>query len=186
MWCTIKNLEPRYQLSVTSARVHVRVNCVDHVQESLLRDPVRRRVGHELARKEWSMRLHLVALSLIDNLCHIPPLLFAASVTVTKAREAKTWVDSALLVHSRSPVGTVRTPVSSRFHMRSCEIPKRSHRQMTRSCKRLRSLAMSASLGLWRVQDAASFHDSCRLCTNCRVHRLPSSNSMSSSRSTRR
>ena len=39
-------------LGVTRARVHVRVNRVDHVdhvQESLLRDPVRRGVGHELA-----------------------------------------------------------------------------------------------------------------------------------------
>ena len=34
---------------------------------------------------------------------------------------------------------------------------------MTRSCKSLRSLAMSASLGLRRVQVAASFHDSCKL-----------------------
>ena len=45
----------------------------------------------------------------------MPPLMFAASVTVTKAREAKTWVDSALLVHPRSPDGTVGTAVSSRF-----------------------------------------------------------------------
>ena len=28
---------------------------------------------------------------------HMPPLMFAVSVTVTKAREAKTWVDSAFL-----------------------------------------------------------------------------------------
>ena len=55
---TIQNQEPRYQLGVTKACVHVRVNRVDHVQESVLRDPVRRRVGHELARKEWSMRVH--------------------------------------------------------------------------------------------------------------------------------
>ena len=55
---------------------------------------------------------------------HMPPLMFAASVTVTKAREAKTWAE------------------------------KRSHKQMTRSCKRLRSVAMSV-------------HDSCRLRRNC-------------------
>ena len=54
LWCTIQNQEPRCQLSVTKACVHVRVNRVDHVQESVFRDPVRRRVGHELARKEWS------------------------------------------------------------------------------------------------------------------------------------
>ena len=78
----------------------------------------------------------------------------------------------------------MRTAVSSRFRMRSCEIPKRSHRQMTRSCRSLRSLAVSA-LGLCRVQVAANFHDSCRLCRNCRVHCLVGSNSMLSSRSTR-
>ena len=69
LWCTIQNQEPGYQLSVTWARVHVRVNRVDHVQESLLRDPVRRRVGHGLARKEWSMRAHSVGLPLVDILC---------------------------------------------------------------------------------------------------------------------
>ena len=52
--------------------MHVRVNRVDHVQESVLRDPVRRRVGHELARKEWSVRLHSVGLPLMDNLCPHP------------------------------------------------------------------------------------------------------------------
>ena len=41
----------------------------------------------------------------------MPPLVFAACVTVTKAREAKTWVDSALLVHPRSP---------ARNHAHSC------------------------------------------------------------------
>ena len=69
----------------------------------------------------------------------MPPLMFAASVTVTKAREAKTWADSPFF-------GTKRTAVSFRFHMRSCEIPKRAHRWMTHSCKSFRSLAMSASL----------------------------------------
>ena len=68
------------------ARVHVRVNRVDHVQESLLRDPVRRRVGHQLARKEWSMRVHSIGLLLIDNLCTCRLSCFAASVTVTKAQ----------------------------------------------------------------------------------------------------
>ena len=58
----------RCELRVTSARVHVRVDRVDHVQECLLRDPVRRGVGHELARKEWSMKVHSVALSLVDDL----------------------------------------------------------------------------------------------------------------------
>ena len=45
-----------------------RVDRVDHVQESVLRDPVRRGVGHELARKVWSMRVHSVALPLVDDL----------------------------------------------------------------------------------------------------------------------
>ena len=54
---------------VTKARVHVRVNRVDHVQESVLRDPPRRSVGHELARKDWSMRAHSIGLLFIDNLC---------------------------------------------------------------------------------------------------------------------
>ena len=56
-------------LGVTRARVNVRVDRVDHVQECLLRDPARRRVGHELARKEWSMKVHSIGLLLIDNLC---------------------------------------------------------------------------------------------------------------------
>ena len=56
-------------LGVTRARVHVRVNRVDHVQESVLRDPARRSVGHELARKDWSMRAHSIGLLFIDNLC---------------------------------------------------------------------------------------------------------------------
>ena len=96
LWCTIQNQEPGYQLGVTRACVHVRVNRVD-VQESVLRDPVRRRVGHELARKEWSMRVHSIGLPSQTICVHMPPLMFAASVTVTKAREAKTWADSALL-----------------------------------------------------------------------------------------
>ena len=61
LWCTI-NLVPGYQLSITRGCVHVRANLIDHVQESVLRDPVRRRVGHDLARKEWSMRVHSVGL----------------------------------------------------------------------------------------------------------------------------
>ena len=53
---------------------HVRVDRVDHVQECLLRDPVRRGVGHELARERWSMRVYSAALPLIDNLCpHAAP-----------------------------------------------------------------------------------------------------------------
>ena len=56
-------------ISSASPERDVRVNRVDHVQESVLRGPVRRRVGDELARKEWSMRVHSVALHLIDNLC---------------------------------------------------------------------------------------------------------------------
>ena len=43
LWCTIQNQEPGYQLGVTRAPVQVRVNRVDHVQEGVLRDPVRRR-----------------------------------------------------------------------------------------------------------------------------------------------
>ena len=46
--------------SASPGCVHVRVNRVDHVQESVLRDPVRRRVGHDLVRKEWSVRVHSV------------------------------------------------------------------------------------------------------------------------------
>ena len=93
---------------------------------------------------------------------------------------------SAFAVHPRSPAGTIRTAVSSRFQMRSCEILKRSHRYMTRSCRSLRCVAMSTSLGPWRVQVTTSFHETCRLRRNCRVHRLLGSNSTSSSRSTRR
>ena len=69
---SVQRLFVRYEvplLGVTRARVHVLVNRVDHVQESLLRDPVRRRVGHELARKERSMRVHSIGLLLVDNLC---------------------------------------------------------------------------------------------------------------------
>ena len=69
LWRTIQNQEPGYELGVTRACVHVRVDRVDHVQESVLRDPVRRGVRHELAREVWSMRVHSVALPLIDNLC---------------------------------------------------------------------------------------------------------------------
>ena len=66
---SVQRLCVRYEvplLGVTRARVHVRV---DHVQGSLLRDPVRRRVGHELVRKAWSMRVHSIGLLFIDNLC---------------------------------------------------------------------------------------------------------------------
>ena len=51
---SVQRLCVRYKvplLGVTRARVHVR------------------RVGHELARKEWSMRVHSIGLLLIDNLC---------------------------------------------------------------------------------------------------------------------
>ena len=58
LWRTVEKQEPGCELGVTSARVHVRVNRVDHVHESVLRDPVRHRVGNELARKECSMRVH--------------------------------------------------------------------------------------------------------------------------------
>ena len=68
LWRTIQNQEPGCELGVTRACVHVRVDRVDHVQECLLRDPVRRGVGHELARKVWSMRVYSPALHLIDNL----------------------------------------------------------------------------------------------------------------------
>ena len=67
--CTIQNQEPGCELGVTRACVHVRVDRVDHVQECLLHDPVRRGVRHELARKVWSMRVYSDALPLIDNLC---------------------------------------------------------------------------------------------------------------------
>ena len=68
LWRTVEEQEQGCELGVTSARVHARVDRVDHVQECILRDPVRRGVGHELARKVWSMRVHSVALPLIDNL----------------------------------------------------------------------------------------------------------------------
>ena len=103
LWCTIQNQEPGYQLGVTRACAHVRVN-----------DPVRRRVGHKLARERWPVRVYSVALIIC---VHMPLLMFAASVTVTKAREAKTWADSAPVDHPRSPAGTMRTAVSSRFRM---------------------------------------------------------------------
>ena len=77
-------------------RVHVGVGCTDHVQECLLRDPL----GPSSPRRQ--------------SVFTMPPLMFAASVTVTKAREAKTV--SAFLVYPRSPAGTMRTAVSSRFH----------------------------------------------------------------------
>ena len=69
LWRTIQNQEPGCELGVTRACVHVRVNRVDHVEESVLRDRVRRRVGHELARKQWSMWPHSVGLPITDNLC---------------------------------------------------------------------------------------------------------------------
>ena len=68
LWRRVEEQEPGCELSVTSVRVHVRVDRVDHVQECLLRDPVRRGVGHELARKVWSMRVHSVALPVVDDL----------------------------------------------------------------------------------------------------------------------
>ena len=122
LWRTVQEQEPGCELGVTSARVHVRVDRVDHVRECLLRDPVCRGVGHKLARERWSVRVYSVAL------LHKPPLMFAASVTVTKAREAKTQAGSAFLVHPRSLAGTMRTAVSSSFRMRSCEILKPPHR----------------------------------------------------------
>ena len=69
LWRTVEEQEPGCELGVTSARVHVRVDRVDHLQECLLRDPVRRGAGHELARERWSMRVYSVALPLIDDLC---------------------------------------------------------------------------------------------------------------------
>ena len=51
--------------AVTKECVHVRV---DRVEECLLRDPVRRGVGHELARERQSMRVHSAALPLVDDL----------------------------------------------------------------------------------------------------------------------
>ena len=48
--------------------MHVRVDRVDHVQERLFRDPVRRGVGHELTRERWSMRVYSIDLPLMDDL----------------------------------------------------------------------------------------------------------------------
>ena len=64
LWRTIQNQEPGCELGVTRACVHVRVNRVDHVQECLLRDSVRRRVAgaesvvHEGALGRSSPRPH--------------------------------------------------------------------------------------------------------------------------------
>ena len=68
LWCKIQNQMPGYQLCVTKACLHVHVSRVDRVQESVLRVPVRPRVGHELVRKVWFMRVHSVALPPMDNL----------------------------------------------------------------------------------------------------------------------
>ena len=68
LWRTIQNQEAGCELGVTKACVHVRVNRVDHVQE---RDPVRRGVGHELARKVWSMRVYSAALPLPHAASHV-------------------------------------------------------------------------------------------------------------------
>ena len=68
LWRTVEEQEPGCELGVTSARVHVRVNRFDHVQECLLRDPVRRGVGHALARERWPVRVYSVALLLMDDL----------------------------------------------------------------------------------------------------------------------
>ena len=126
LWRTIQNQEPGCELGVTR-RASMSASIASIMSKSVLRDPVRRGVGHELARERWSMRVHSVALPLKGDLCPHTAM-FAASVTGTKAREAKTCAASALLVHPRSPDGTMRTAVSSRFQTRSCEIPKRSHR----------------------------------------------------------
>ena len=68
LWRTAEEQEPGCELGVISARVHVRVNRVDHEQECLLRDPVRQGVGHELARESWPVRVCSVALHLTDDL----------------------------------------------------------------------------------------------------------------------
>ena len=74
LWRTVEEQEPGCELGVTSARVHVRVDRVDHVQVCLLRDPVRRGVGHELARERWPVRVYSVALLLTNDLCpHAAP-----------------------------------------------------------------------------------------------------------------
>ena len=74
LWRTVEEKKPGCELGVTSARVHVRLNRIDHVQERLLRDPVRRGEEHELARERWPARVYSVALLLIDDLCpHAAP-----------------------------------------------------------------------------------------------------------------
>ena len=69
LWRTIQIQEPGCELGVTRECVNVRVDRVDHVQESVLRDPVRRGVGHELEREHWPVRVYSVALPIIDDLC---------------------------------------------------------------------------------------------------------------------
>ena len=124
LWRTIQNQEPGCELGVTRACVHVRVDRVDHVQECFLRDPVRRGVGHE----RLSRRFYSVALPLIDNLRpHAAPHVRSKRDRDEGARgEDMGWLGP--LGPPRSPAGTMRTAVSSRFQMRSCEILKRSHK----------------------------------------------------------
>ena len=88
---------------------------------------------------------------------------FCAAVCTNESSSCR----STAVLESRLTCSKLDSAVPSRFQMRSCEIPKRSHRWMTRSCRSLRTMAMSASLGLWRVQVAASFHETC-----CQVETL--------------
>ena len=62
MWCTIRDQEPGYQLSVTSARVHVRVNRVD--VDTLL-------VQKELSFVVASLSIHSAYVSVVSVCLHV-------------------------------------------------------------------------------------------------------------------
>ena len=147
LWRTIQNQEPG-----------VRVNRFDHVQESVLRDPVRRGVGRELARKEWSMRVHPIGVPLMDNLC--PP---AASHVCSKRDrdEGARGEDMGCFGPLGPPALACWNRCAQLSRPGSIFDPVRFWSDRTSRCRAaaesLRSLAMSASLGLWRVQVAASF-----------------------------
>ena len=103
LWRTAEKQEPGCELGVTSAPLHVRVDRVDHVQECLLRDPVRRGVGHELERERWPVRVHSVALLLLDDLClHAAPRVRSERDRDEGARGEDTgWLSFFLSTHVR-------------------------------------------------------------------------------------
>ena len=101
---TVEEQEPGCELGITRACVHVRVDRVDHVPECLLRDPVRRgvrtRAGAESVVHEGVLGRSSPHRQSVST-CRL--LVFAASVTVTKAREAKNmgWLPLFWSTHAR-------------------------------------------------------------------------------------